>query len=192
MKENTKENDVWNQKGSIWKSESAYWNWIRGQLRRASSRYPIKNAFIRDNRHRLDGGYYKNGKKKTMWGGVCNECSGSFKMKELAVDHIEPAGSMNSPDQLEAYITRLFCSYDNFQFLCTTCHEIKTYQDIQKIRGVVIDKNDAVRGKAHAAMVKLKVTPLKKIMTQKGATEENMKNKAHRDAWLKAFHNIWW
>jgi len=69
-----KQSPPWEQRGSIWKSESAYWNWIRGQLRRASSRYPIKNAFIRDNRFRINDGYYKNGKPKTIWGGECADC----------------------------------------------------------------------------------------------------------------------
>jgi 5-methylcytosine-specific restriction endonuclease McrA len=42
------------------------------------------------------------------------------------VDHICPAGSLNSAQDLPDFIERLFCEVDNLQVLCETCHNAKT------------------------------------------------------------------
>tara|TARA_R110001583_G_scaffold195183_1_gene370323 strand:+ start:1092 stop:1706 length:615 start_codon:yes stop_codon:yes gene_type:complete len=185
-------NEPWKEKGSIWKSKSAYWTWIRGQLRRAASRYPIKNAFIYANRFSMANGKFKNGNTKIQWGGECNHCEETFILRKLAVDHIIPAGSLLDPSQLEEHITRLFCSYENFQFLCKECHDKKSLRDNLLMKGVDISAKDAERAKKWILIKNLKVEPLRKWLSERGAEKEEMKNKATRETFLANHFNIWW
>ena len=60
-----------------------------------------------------------------------------IKMTELAtekninVDHIIPAGSLNTSQDLPLFVERLFCEQDNLQVLCMTCHDKKTLKEKQ-------------------------------------------------------------
>ena len=56
----------------------------------------------------------------------CKECKGWFPDKEINIDHIKPAGSLNCAEDLAEFVKRLFCEIDNLQCLCKTCHDKKT------------------------------------------------------------------
>ena len=51
--------------------------------------------------------------------------------KNINVDHIIPAGSLNTAQDLPLFVERLFCEQDNLQVLCTTCHDKKTLKEKQ-------------------------------------------------------------
>jgi 5-methylcytosine-specific restriction endonuclease McrA len=102
-------------------TESAFWSFIRSALRQ-KSRYwkPISEAKVNARRP------YKGPLKRQKFEYQCNQCKGWFPEKKINVDHICPAGSLKSAQNLPDFIERLFCEVDNLQVLCETCHNAKT------------------------------------------------------------------
>ena len=188
MPRKKKKTEPWNEIGSIWKTEAAYWSWIRGQIRNSIwKRYPVKNAFVRSKRFRMDAGVYKNGKKKTVWGGTCAMCGENFSLSKLTVDHIIPAGSLREAKDLEGFITKMACSFSNMQLLCKKCHDIKTYSDKY---GITLE--EAKTGMLVALIKKMPTEDIKKIVLGSGGSEEDTRNKSKRDAFLHDYYKTHW
>lgn len=101
-------------------------SWLIPKLRRVSMYWPGK-TIARDNaKVYVDDGHYKNGKLKTKVMYQCNECRNLFEQKDTAMDHkISVVGTEGFMDW-NTYIESLFCSPDNYQCLCHTCHHKKT------------------------------------------------------------------
>ena len=104
--------------GGTW-TKSQYFNFIRGALRKAATRYPVKHqvldgvkTFVQGKRHRFEY--------------PCTACKKMFKRADVEVDHIKPAGSLKDYDDLPEFTRTLFCEADNLQVLCKTCHKEKT------------------------------------------------------------------
>lgn len=58
---------------------------------------------------------------------VCADCGKEFTSKDVEVDHILPV--VDPTDGFidwNTFISRLYCTKDNLQVLCTTCHKRKT------------------------------------------------------------------
>jgi 5-methylcytosine-specific restriction endonuclease McrA len=110
--------------GGRWTS-ARYFSFIRSALRRASSKYPVKFdvklAARRNKPPEVEG--------RHRYEYLCAECDGYFPDKEVAVDHIEPAGSLKSYEDLPQFVETLFCEEDNLQVLCNDCHAIKTAKE---------------------------------------------------------------
>jgi 5-methylcytosine-specific restriction endonuclease McrA len=88
------------------------WNsWIRSQLRRVWLRSPMRTQALRD--ARVARGAYK-----------CAECGEIFKVKEIQVDHIIPAGTLIG--DLGGFVERLFCPAEGLAVKCKPCHAAKT------------------------------------------------------------------
>jgi 5-methylcytosine-specific restriction endonuclease McrA len=102
-------------------TESAFWSFIRSALRQ-KSRYwkPISEAKANARRP------YKGPLKRQKFEYQCNHCKNWFPDKKINVDHICPAGSLKSAQNLPDFIERLFCEVDNLQVLCESCHNFKT------------------------------------------------------------------
>lgn len=102
-------------------SESAFWSFIRSSLRQKSRWWkPIAECKAKAKRP------YKGPLKRQKFEYQCNQCKNWFPDKKINVDHICPAGSLNSAQDLPDFIERLFCEVDNLQVLCETCHNVKT------------------------------------------------------------------
>lgn len=102
-------------------TESAFWSFIRSGLRQKSRWWkPIAECKAKAKRP------YKGPLKRQKFEYQCNQCKNWFPDKKINVDHICPAGSLNSAQDLAGFIERLFCEVDNLQVLCETCHNIKT------------------------------------------------------------------
>ena len=64
--------------------------------------------------------------KQIEWKYKCAKCKKHYKAKEVSVDHIETAGSLNTFDDIGPFVKRLFCGTDGLQVLCKDCHTTKT------------------------------------------------------------------
>lgn len=102
-------------------TESAFWSFIRSGLRQKSRWWkPITECKLKAKRA------YKGTNKRQKFEYQCNQCKNWFPEKQINVDHIEPAGSLNCAADLPGFVERLFCEQDNLQVLCTSCHDVKT------------------------------------------------------------------
>ncbi len=111
-----------------------FFGFVRSGLRQMFSRYPVKYEVLRAAcNDKPTGETYKTGKRagqaKTVKMYVCAACNQWHRQKDVQVDHITPAGSLRSFDDLGPFASRLFCGMDGLQVLCTTCHDAKTKQE---------------------------------------------------------------
>lgn len=108
-------------------TESAFWSFIRSALRQKSRWWkPITQCKNEARRA------YKGPNKRQKFEYQCAECTNWYPEKKINVDHIQPAGSLNSSADVAGFIDRLFCEQDNLQVLCETCHNAKTQLEKQK------------------------------------------------------------
>jgi 5-methylcytosine-specific restriction endonuclease McrA len=102
-------------------TESAFWSFIRSALRQKSRWWkPITECKLKAKRA------YKGPNKRQKFEYKCALCNNWFPEKQINVDHIKPAGSLNCAQDLPGFVERLFCEQDNLQVLCETCHDQKT------------------------------------------------------------------
>jgi len=105
-------------------TESAFWSFIRSALRQKSRFWkPITECKMKARRA------YKGPSKRQKFEYQCNSCKAWFPEKQINVDHIKPAGSLNSSKDLPGFVERLFCEVDGLQVLCEKCHDKKTKTD---------------------------------------------------------------
>lgn len=105
-------------------TESAFWSFIRSALRQKSRWWkPILQCKMAARRP------YKGPNKRQRFEYRCASCERWFQEKKINVDHICPAGSLNSAQDLPGFVERLFCEIDNLQVLCEKCHDSKTKLD---------------------------------------------------------------
>lgn len=105
-------------------STSRFFGFLRSALRSAYNRWPPKFQVLAKARRPYEGN-----DKRTKWEFQCNDCKGWKKSSEVSVDHIIPAGSLNTFEDLPGFCQRLFCSEDDLQLLCKDCHQIKTNEE---------------------------------------------------------------
>jgi 5-methylcytosine-specific restriction endonuclease McrA len=107
-------------------TESAFWSFIRSALRQKSRWWkPITQCKMKARRA------YKGPNKRQKFEYQCNECKNWFPDKKVNVDHINPAGTLRSANDLPGFVERLFCEIDGLQVLCSGCHDIKTKNEKQ-------------------------------------------------------------
>jgi hypothetical protein len=109
-------------------TESAFWSFIRSALRQKSRFWkPITECKLKAKRK------YKGDNKRQKFEYQCNKCKNWFPEKQIAVDHVIPAGSLNCYNDLPGFVERLFCETDNLQVLCESCHNTKTQAEKSKV-----------------------------------------------------------
>lgn len=102
-------------------TESQFWSMIRSALRQRSVYWkPVelcKRAARRKN---------QSNNKRLKYEYQCNICKNWFPEKQVNVDHIVPAGSLKSFQDLPGFAERLFVEEDGLQVACNSCHDTKT------------------------------------------------------------------
>lgn len=119
----------WIEYPNIWKSQAAFFAWMRGGLRRVWSKSPIKLEFQKEKRKRIKNPNPANSKRfPEVWGCECAICKKDYPMNEVEVDHIIDAGSLRGPEDIGDFVTRLLmCSAKDLQIVCKPCHRVKSY-----------------------------------------------------------------
>tara|TARA_R110002167_G_C12643272_1_gene648553 strand:- start:335 stop:883 length:549 start_codon:yes stop_codon:yes gene_type:complete len=127
------DNKPWNVKGVPWKTEAAFYGWVRGQLRRGWTRHPVKNLLIQNNRFKKD-----NGKGRLTWHLDCSKCKKATPQTKIQIDHIHPAGSLKTTEDIGKFVERLyFVTFDTIRPLCIPCHEVVT---LAERKGMTFDE----------------------------------------------------
>jgi len=103
-------------------TEAQFWGFLRSNLRLAARKWaPRRHALMAARREsQSDNALLK-------WEFQCAACGGWFPKKEVEVDHIVPAGSLRSFDEIAGFVERLFCELDGLAVLCERCHHAKTH-----------------------------------------------------------------
>lgn len=105
-------------------TESGFWSFIRSALRQKSRFWkPITECKMKARRA------YKGPSKRQKFEYQCNSCKAWFPEKQINVDHIVPAGSLNSSKDLPGFVERLFVEVEGLQVLCSICHDKKTVKE---------------------------------------------------------------
>ena len=153
----------WEQLPDVWKTKAEYFQWLRGQMRKAWSHHPIKNAFKMSRRTRAAVGKKinkKTGKPQLVWALPCDDCGHVFPQSDVEVDHIVQAGSFRDWADCESWLMRLMqINFADLQLLCKPCHDVKSYADqygytkeeaiAQKAAIVWLDETSVLQQKAY-------------------------------------------
>jgi len=104
-------------------SEARYFSFIRSALRKASMSWPVKSDVLAASRRdRTEA----SGEGKHRYEYECAGCRRHYQGKDVAVDHLVPAGTLKKFEDLAGFVSRLYCEADGLQVLCTDCHQTKT------------------------------------------------------------------
>lgn len=103
--------------GGEW-TEATYWSFLRSGLRQMSRRWPpiVRQAMVAARRK------YEGENKRQKWEYKCASCRKWHKGTDVAVDHIEPCGSLKSGDDIREFVERLFCEPAGLRVMCRECH----------------------------------------------------------------------
>lgn len=120
----------------IWKSKASYFTWLRGNLRKIWSDYPIRKVWKQDKlrslteKERCEKKFHVSTKKV----GQCVFCKEWMPGSKLECDHIESSDGCYDFETAEKFLW--YCASqngDNFQLTCKPCHKIKSYADKHKL-----------------------------------------------------------
>lgn len=120
--------EPWAVPGAPWKTESAFWAWVRGVLRKGWSKHPIKIEYIKKYRKQIPNPNPK-GKKETVWGMCCSKCAKNTVQSQIEIDHIsETGGKFTCLEDVRDYVAYLFLiDFDSIRPVCKSCHSIINY-----------------------------------------------------------------
>jgi 5-methylcytosine-specific restriction endonuclease McrA len=95
-------------------------DYILNILRRGTIHWKGRSQCLNRNRYKVS----VNGKE--IWARDCDGCGERHlqKDRDLEVDHIKEVGPYSG--NLHEYAERMYCSQDNLQALCFSCHSQKT------------------------------------------------------------------
>lgn len=120
---------VLSENADVWKSKSAFMNYLRGGLRKSLwSRHPIKIKLINSKRIRIENPNPK-GRVATVWGGKCEICEKEFAQKDLQVDHIrDDFNRLNEIEDIQSFVESLsIVTADELRLVCKPCHGIVSH-----------------------------------------------------------------
>jgi len=114
-------------KSSPWKTEAAFWTWVRGGLRRSAwNRHPVKLSILKEARYKAPIGV--NG--KDVWACRCAVCGEEKRQAECQVDHIIPAGSIKCIEDITPFVTKLlFVLPEDLRVVCKWCNSVLAYAE---------------------------------------------------------------
>lgn len=146
--------EPWGYEGSPWKDSVAFFTYLRGCLRKAWSRNPVKLELLKRERKQIEnpnkGG--RKGAKETVWGCRCAMCKKDFVMAKIEVDHIVEAGSLRRIEDIPGFVERLlFVTPSDLRTVCKECNSALAYASKQGI-----EYSEAVATKKAIKIVKEK------------------------------------
>ena len=132
MNKDDKDLEPWMQCPDVWPSEASYFNWIRGAMRKAWCRHPVKVSYMNLHRFKAPLGRvtFKAPEGQMVWATHCETCGKLKKVGETEVDHIVRAGGCKSWEEFNPWIKSLLhINHASLAIICKTCHHIKSYAE---------------------------------------------------------------
>lgn len=115
--------------GTPWKNSTAFFTYLRGCLRSAWAKNPIKHNLIKKMRKQITNPNPR-GNKPTVWGFTCEMCNNDFPISMCQVDHKNPAGSLKCKEDIQGFVERLlFVSEDDLRLVCRPCNNALSMAD---------------------------------------------------------------
>jgi|SRR5690625_19214 len=166
-----------------WKNSTAFFNFLRGCLRKAWSTHPTKLILLKNKRYQIPNPNPK-GKKATVWGADCAMCKGTFVIKDIQVDHIVPAGQLNKTEDIQGFVERLlYVTEDDLRLVCKECNSALSYSDKQ---GITYE--EAICEKKSIQKTKQSAENQKKELLSLGFTEDEIRTASmRRECYRKYF-----
>lgn len=111
----------WEIPNSPWKDEKAYYNWLRGSIRRIWSRHPVKISYKQQRRYKAPVG--RNGKE--VWVSDCEMCG--EQSRSCDVDHLHGGYGFTDWQSFTEWAKMiLWVTYEDIRELCPECHAAVT------------------------------------------------------------------
>lgn len=125
----------WETLPKVWKTESSFWAWVRGILRKGWSRHPIKIEYIKVNRKRIKNPVVKNRIRfPEVWGMTCQVCKKDFVQADIEIDHIGDNCSFTGLHDVANYVKHLYMiTFNTIRAVCKPCHKIISHAQNQGI-----------------------------------------------------------
>jgi hypothetical protein len=110
-----------------WKDSVAFFTYLRGCLRSAWSRNPIKHELLKKTRKQIENPK-KTANKPTVWGCTCAMCGQDHVMRNIQVDHIVEAGSLRRTEDIQGFVERLlYVTEADLRVVCKECNSALAY-----------------------------------------------------------------
>lgn len=107
-------------------STAKFFGFLRSGLRATYNKWPAKWQVLKESKRP-----YQGKGKQQKWEFQCAVCKCWHKQKDISIDHITPAGSLNTYDDIAGFVERLFIGPEGLQTLCKECHNKKTLLERQ-------------------------------------------------------------
>lgn len=118
----------WEEHPELWKTESQFWTYLRGCIRRGIwEKSPIKLSF-KNNDCELPPKGYQGRAKSGQYCALSGKWEGKSK---LEVDHIEGNVSLSSWDDVIPFIQHMIPEKGTLQLVTKEAHKIKSHQEKQ-------------------------------------------------------------
>ena len=115
----------------IWKTESAYFSYIRGCIRLGWSRNPVKLKLLKKVKKQIPNPNYGKPRntKPTVMGATCEICNNDFPMKLIEIDHRHGGTySLRCIDDIQNFFENVcIVTEDDLRVVCKGCHGCLTY-----------------------------------------------------------------
>lgn len=119
----------WEDPRTPWKTKSSFMSYIRGCLRSAWNKHPVKLAVLKNNRKQIPNPNPR-GNKKTVWGFECPLCGKEDVIKNAQVDHIKPAGTLSDISDIQQFAENLLVVVEeDLRLICKDCNSALAYAD---------------------------------------------------------------
>lgn len=105
-------------------SSAKFFGFLRSGLRATYNKWPAKWEVLKAAKRPYEG----KGKRQ-KWEFQCHSCNKWKAQKDVSVDHIVPAGALNSFEDIAGFVERLFVGPEGLQVLCSECHGVKTQKE---------------------------------------------------------------
>ena len=167
----------WDDPRTPWKTKSAFMGYLRGCLRKAWTRHPVRLAVVNNSRKLIDNPNPK-GHRKQVWGFTCPLCDITDVIKNAQVDHINPCGSLRSIEDIQGFAERLLVVVEeDLRLICSGCNSCLAYRDKM---GITFEQ--AKLEKEIIAFTKLTIAKQTSILLKAGFEKVDISNAKNRKA----------